>query len=296
MGTEDEDEVEDYIPGENYYSTVSAFVKYEEEINTVTNRISDKQDHGAKCNQIVSDHFSSNDFSDHCHKVAKYLHYIKEKEDIENRCKCLNYLLNTKITFNIVSNKKGPELFKAYEKISTNMETCKFKIGYIREEDLDNIRKLRALHNSFSKLTKSIEQNYDDMYSKAEDFSQLYKDAINACQSDDSEGYCGVLSEFELLCYHHVKSKNCEEIAELMKYKKKLNKALKITVPSITLLTIPFFLYIFYKFTPFGSWVNKKILKKERILDNLFDESQFQNSSEQLNLQDNRYNIKYHVV
>ncbi|SBT58758.1 PIR Superfamily Protein [Plasmodium ovale wallikeri] len=105
MGGED-DEEDGYVNGDNYYSSVSTFLQYENEFNRVTSESSSSKKHDADCNKISNDKFSSNGFSDRCDKVAKYLYYIKENDDNDNRCRCLNYLLNTKTEFNAYPDKK----------------------------------------------------------------------------------------------------------------------------------------------------------------------------------------------
>ncbi|SBT73871.1 PIR protein [Plasmodium ovale] len=299
VGEQSEEEVdEDYSPGDIYYPSVRLFSEYIDEFNQVTHGNNDTATYRVLCNSVNETFFPKNDFGNRCYKVAKYLDYIKLKKDEhnDNRCKCLNYLLNSNDDFNKFPGYDIFKIFKAYEKISSDLKICSVNIDCIRKEDLEKIKKLYILHDTYSKLQKSIEENDENIFTIAENFAQHYENSIDGCQTNDVDGYCGEINEIRELCYYHTKSKNCADIAKLMQYQKKLNKTLKIILPCITLLAIPFFLYIFYKFTTFGSWVNKKILKKERILDNLFDESQFQNSSEQLNLQDNRYNIKYHVV
>lgn len=188
-----------------------------------------------------------NGFSDRCDKVARYLYYIKEKDDQEYRCKCLNYLLNRKTEFNAYPNKNCPDLFDAYEEISKHLETCKSTITCIKKEDLGKIEKLYYLNESMKKLEKSITDNDAHIYVNAEQFAQLYKSATTDCQNEDTEGYCGAIKDLQVICDYHTKSKNCEEIAKLLKYQIELNQAIKISVPCIIILSIPLFLYILNK-------------------------------------------------
>ncbi|SBT54977.1 PIR Superfamily Protein [Plasmodium ovale wallikeri] len=271
MGLESEEEEDEqehnYAYGENYYSSVNSFLKYEDEFNRITNEGIHSNEHGVECNKIGIGLFSSNDFSDPCNKVAKYLYYIDKKkdEDYDNRCRCLNYLLNTKATFKTVSSKKGPELFGAYKEISNKLNTCHLIIDCIYEADLQKITKLFSLHNSLGKLQKSIENEDENIYRTAEEFAQHYSNAIIDCKSGNTDGYCVALKEFEAFCAYHTKSENCAEIAELIKYQQALKKSVKIVVPCIMLLGIPFFLYILHKFTSFGSWFNTFLIKNKII-------------------------------
>ncbi|SBT57440.1 PIR Superfamily Protein [Plasmodium ovale wallikeri] len=241
-------------------------------ITTITSGSIDTHVPGANCDEIIKTHITSNDFIDRCHRVAEYLHYIKDKEDLENRCKCLNYLLNTKIEYNTFPKKKCSELFDAYEAISDNLKTCKLTIGCINKVDLEQIKKKYYLNEAIKKLEKSIEDNDENIYSTSEEFAQLYTNSIGGCKSDNTEGYCGAIRDLEVLCYHHVKSKNCAEIAKLIQYQEALKKSVKIVIPCIMILGIPFFFYILHKFTPFGSWFNNFLIKNKIIRHNINEE------------------------
>ncbi|SBS94701.1 PIR Superfamily Protein [Plasmodium ovale curtisi] len=304
MGTGCGDEEEDEcIHGDSYYSSVRSFLQYEDEFKTVTDGSIDSKDYAVDCKAISTIHFSSHLFSDICDKVAKYLFYIKQKpeEDYDNRCRCLNYLLNTKIEFRKFSNKTCSEIFVAHNAISSELETCELKIGCIPEEDIGKIKKLHDLHNSFTKLTKSIEDNNENIYSNAEEFALLYKNAIAGCESHNTEGYCGAMRDLEELCYYHTKSKNCSEMANLLKYQQALKKSFKIVVPSIMVLGIPFFSYIMYKFTSFGSWFNTFLIKNKIISHNMNEEvadQYFEHTYEHADIENtfNSRNIGYHPM
>ncbi|SBT56635.1 PIR Superfamily Protein [Plasmodium ovale wallikeri] len=304
MGTGCDDEVQDRcIDGDSYYSTVSSFLKYEDEFNTVIDGKTASNAHGVKCKDISNIHFFSDVFSDLCDKEAKYLYYIKQnkEEDYDDRCKCLNYLLNAKIEFNTFHNKEGSELFVVYDAISEDLKTCNSKIGYIPKEDLEKIKNLHDLHNSFTKLTKSLEDNNENIYRTAEEFALLYKNAIDGCESHNTEGYCGALKEFEVLCDHHAKSKNCSEIGNILKYQQALKKSFKIVFPCIMVLGIPFISYIMYKFTPFRSWINTFLIKNKIIRHNLNEEDgdqYFQDTYEHSDIENmfNSHNIGYHAT
>ncbi|SBS95452.1 PIR protein [Plasmodium ovale] len=273
MGSDDENEDEGYIHGDTYYSTVSSFLKYEDEFNRVTES-SVLQKHGVNCKQKHNGFFSSNNFIDRCDKVANYLYYINQNkdEDYDNRCRCLNYLINTKTTFKTVPNKKCTELFDAYKEISSELKTCNLIIDCIYEKDLEKITKLHALHNSLNKLEMSIKLNEENINSNAEEFANLYLNCKSYCKGFEKDDYCEELEKITHYCYYHTNSKNCEEIAKLLKYQMKLKKAIKISVPCIIILTIPFFLYILHKFTSIGSWLNNFLIKNKIIQHNMNEE------------------------
>ncbi|SBT55487.1 PIR Superfamily Protein [Plasmodium ovale wallikeri] len=268
MGGEDDGEEDDYVSGDNYYFSVSTFLQYEYEFNRVTSESSSSKEHDVDCNQISNDKFSSKDFSDRCDKVANYLHYIKHKikDDNDNRCRCLNYLLNTKTEFNTYPNKECPDLFKAYEDISDKLDTCKSNITCIKKEDLGKIEKLYYLNEAMKKLEKSIEENDEHIYTNAENFAKLYKNAMIGCPNEDIEGYCKAITDLEVLCNHHVQTENCAEI-----------------------------------FTSFGSWFNTLLIKNKIFRNNMNEEviEQFFEHTYEIKDRDSNYrlhNIGYHVT
>ncbi|SBT84455.1 PIR protein [Plasmodium ovale] len=299
MGTDaEEDEEEDYIHGDNYYSTLIAFIKYEDEFNSITNGISDTQDHSVNCTEISNVKFSSNDFSERCNKVARYLNYIKQKQDEDdgNRCRCLNYLLNTKTEFKIFSNKKCSELFIAYGAISEKLEKCKSTIGCIYKEDLEKINVLYDLNKSMKKLEKSIADKDEHIYSNAEDFAQHYRNAINYCPIDNTEGYCAELKGFQQYIYHFTKPENYTKASDILKTLIPNDGTSSIIVPCIISLGIPLFLYILYKFTPLGPWTNIQLQKKKKMWNNLSENEHNLDipRHDQLNMKNSKFNIKYH--
>lgn len=225
------------------------FSEYIDEFNQVTDGNNDTEKYGTLCTSVNNTFFSKNEFGNRCYKVAKYLDFIKHKQEENNsvRCKCLNYLLNSNDDFNTFTGYDISKVFEAYKHISSDRKICTVNIDCIRKEDLVKIKKLYVLHDTYSKLQKSIEENEQNIFTIAEDFAKHYENSIDGCQTIDVDGYCGAINEIRELCYYHTKSKNCADIAKLMQYQKKLNKALKIILPCITLLVIPFFLYIFYK-------------------------------------------------
>ncbi|SBT59290.1 PIR Superfamily Protein [Plasmodium ovale wallikeri] len=298
-GEEDEDEDDVVEAGDNYYSSVGSFLVYEEEFNTVVGERSDTQRYKELCKSFSDVFFSSSYPIDRCCIIAKYLHHIKleKDENKDDRCKYLNYLLNTKEDFKSLTNYRVSKLLKAYNKLSFKFKTCNQIIEHIKNDDiLGKIEKLHALHKSLGKLEKSIDDNDGHIYSNAEEFATLYRNYRKNCKDADMEGFCGELKKIELYCSERVKSEKYTEASEILKTLIP-NDGTSTIVSCITMLAIPLFLYILYKFTPFGPWVNTKILKKKNIKNNLYQESQLQNPrDQQLNLQNSKYNIKYHTA
>ncbi|SBS93039.1 PIR Superfamily Protein [Plasmodium ovale curtisi] len=296
---EDEElEVEDDALGETYYSFVSSFHIYEKEFSAIDNDKSSPKKYENFCKSF-SDVFFSNKYSiERCYSIAKYLQHIKDKgeDDMEYRCKCLNYILNTDNKFNKLAGYESSKLFKSYKKLSTKFDKCYLIIEHIKNDDvLEKIKKLYDLNKAKNKLEYSINSDKDNISESAQEFAEYYRNSINDCSTYNNDGYCVELKGFEQYINQCLKSENHKKAWEILKTLIP-NYGASIIVSFIIMLGIPFFLYILYKFTPLGSWANTQIQKKKKIWNNLLEnESQLHIPlHDQLNMENNKFNIKYH--
>ncbi|SBT58143.1 PIR Superfamily Protein [Plasmodium ovale wallikeri] len=300
----EEDEVDIVEAGENYYSSVGSFHVYEKEFNTIVVEKSNTQKYEQLCKSFSDVFFSSNYPTDRCYMIAKYLYYIKLKTDQnhDDRCKCLNYLLNTKENFKSITNYEVSKLLKAYSKLASKFKTCDNIIEHIKSEDvLGKIEKLYTLHKSLGKLEKSIDENDGNMYSNAEEFANKYENCNNYCKDSNSNDYCEEIEKIKLYCYHHTNSKNCAEIAKLLKYQQELKRSVKIIVPCIIILGTPIFLYILHKFTSFGSRFNTFLIKNKIIQHNINEETtdqffEYTHEAEGRDIKYHLHHIGYHTT
>ncbi|SBT55241.1 PIR Superfamily Protein [Plasmodium ovale wallikeri] len=298
---EDEDEeleVDDDALGEAYYSSVSSFHIYEEEFSAIHVQGSNTDKYKNLCKTFSDVFFNNNYPMEHCYEIAKYLQHIKDKgeDDTEYRCKCLNYILNTDKKFNKLTGYEPSKLFKSYKKLSSKFDKCYLIIEHIKNVDvLEKIRKLYDLNKAKNKLENSISSNKDNISESAQKFVEYYRNSINDCSTYYNDDYCVELKGFEQYINQCMKSDKHTEAWEILKTLVP-NDGTSIIVPFIMILGIPFFLYILYKFTPLGSWANTQIRKKIKMWNNLPE-----NESElhiplhdQLNMENNKFNIKYH--
>ncbi|SBT73830.1 Plasmodium vivax Vir protein, putative [Plasmodium ovale] len=295
---EEEDLDDQFLAGENYYSSINSFHVYEEEFSTVDGETSNIQKYQKLCSTF-SDVFYSNNYPiDSCFKIAKYLHHIKLKKDQNNddRCKCLNYLLNTSEEFNTSLGYEAKKLFRAYNKLSNKIDTCNLRIEYIENEEvLGKIKKLHDLHKTMVKLENSISSKQEDIQKNAEEFAQYYLNTKNDCQGTEMDGYCTELKVIEQYIYRSTQLKKYTKASEILR-KLIPNDGTSIIVSCIMSLGITFILYILYKFTPLGSLANTQIQKKIKMWNNIPEnESQLHiPGHDQLNMENSKFNIKYH--
>ncbi|SBT55724.1 PIR Superfamily Protein [Plasmodium ovale wallikeri] len=298
---DDEEEVDDdvVIAGENYYSSVRSFPIYEEEFSTVDSDSRDKQKYEKLCNSFSDVFFSKKYSTDTCYIIAKYLYYIKFKEDEHNndRCKCLNYLLNTNEKFNTLSGYNVSKLLKAYYKLSSKFKTCYNHIEHIENVDvLGKIKKLYNLNKAMNKLEKSIIDENEHIHNDAEVFAEHYRNATNDCTFNNTEGFCSELKAFEQYIYGCINSEKHIKAWKTLKPLIPNDATPSIIVSFIMLLGIPLLLYILYKFTPLGAWANSQIQKKKKIWNIIFkNKSQLHNlRHEEVNMENSEFNIKYY--
>ncbi|SBS94101.1 PIR Superfamily Protein [Plasmodium ovale curtisi] len=291
------EEEDDVVSGENYYSSVSSFHVYEGEFSTYDAETTDTQKYEKLCESFSNVLFSNSYPKDRCYKVAKYLHSIKLKtdENTDDRCKFLNYLLNTKEDFKTLEGYDVSKLLIAYNKLSSRIKICYNNIEHIKNEHvLEKIKNLYDLNKAVDKLENSVKSDKENISKNAEEFAEIYQKIRNNYPTDNSDVYCRELKVFEQYIYHCTKS---EEHREAWKILKTLipNDGTFIIVSCIMIFGIPFFSYILYNFTPLGSWVNTQIRKRINMWNNLPEnESQLHiPDHDQLNMENSKFNIKY---
>ncbi|SBT84824.1 PIR protein [Plasmodium ovale] len=302
MGKEEEDteeaeEIENYVAGEDYYSSIHLFHEYTEKFNTASSN-SNTANHEVQCEHINTEYFHSADFINLCKLVAKYLDLINNnyKGNQSVPCKYLNYILNSNTEFNKFSNYTGSKLFNAYKQLSIKLNTCTSHIEYIeKEEVLEKLIKLYNLQDALNQIEKSIETSDTKICEHGKQFAAHHENYKYTCYEYDMDGFCIQLKSFEQTFFQKMKDENCPEIQKTLEYIIENSRTTSYIVPSIMILVTPLILFILYKFTPFGYWINLHIRNKKNIMKNLTEET--------VNLQDTiehklsetncKFNIKY---
>ncbi|SBT84929.1 PIR protein [Plasmodium ovale] len=296
---EEEEEAEElkYIAGDTYYPYVSTFYKYKADFTSNTAIGSDTHSHGTNCDNISTSILQDISFVGICQEVQKHLENIKNKQD-ENqyeRCLYFNFFLNSETKYKTFHQHNGSKVFEAYKKLSNALNVCDLKIEYIREDILTELTDLYNIHESLDKFLSLFDASDQNICEYAKQFAELYAKNKKNCYVSHKPAFCRELENIQDSSFYRMKHKNCKEAAKILESVMDFDRTASIVVPFIIILAISSFSYISYKFTPFGSWVNTKILKN-KIWNNLSEEPQLLNfRHEPLNLQNNEYNIKYHA-
>ncbi|SBT58133.1 PIR Superfamily Protein [Plasmodium ovale wallikeri] len=293
----DEEEAEElkYIAGDTYYPYVGSFNKYKDDFTADITVDSDTSSYETHCDNISTTILQDNSFVGICQEVQKHLQYIMHKNDGNQyeRCLYFNFFLNSETKYKTFHQHNGSKVFEAYKKLSNALNVCNLKIDYIREDILTELTDLYNIHESLDKFLALFDTSNQNICEQAKQFAELYAKNKKDCYVSHKPEFCRELENIQDSSYYSMKHKNCNEAVKILESVMDFNRTASVVVPCIIILSVSLFLYISYKFTPFGSWVNTKILKN-KIWNNLSEESQLLNfRHEPLNLENNEYNIKY---
>ncbi|SBT00255.1 PIR Superfamily Protein [Plasmodium ovale curtisi] len=278
-GEEDENVIN--VPEDNYYPYLSSFPKYLQNFKEVIGEsISDSSYH-VRCSSIESIRFKGNsNFRDLCYNVAKYLnrlHNTKSNTDTHERCAHLNYILNSDESYYNITNYSKSDLINAYSELITNFnDVCYSTIELIDELTLKKLKDIYDMHESFGKVKSKEISCIDDCCTNAKKCASIYDNYIKNCYEDSIDYICDDLGKFKYEYETHMKSVKtvCTDTLKILTPPKKNNSSVTILIPCIVILIIPCFLFIFYKFTPFGLLLRTGILQMKKMLYNSDEESQ----------------------
>ncbi|SBT58520.1 PIR Superfamily Protein [Plasmodium ovale wallikeri] len=246
-------------------------------------------------------------YRDPCKKISKYLNHLEEIHEstyVTKGCKYLNYLLYEKMLMN---RKDGYSIQELYENLKDmNMEIgyldeniCENHIEEIKHDIYVNLKELYELYEKFNKLKNGPTSCTKDNCACANECANLYFSYEGKCNGDYHEDFCNELENFRGLYNDQMKNENCRDNAAKTLKSFKKNNTVIILIPFILILVTSVFSFIFYKFTPYGSWIFTRIMKKRRTQKYVYHETlELQHIPEKTNrnLRNDEYNIKYNNV
>ncbi|SBT57108.1 PIR Superfamily Protein [Plasmodium ovale wallikeri] len=270
-----------YVTGSNYYPYLSSFVQYQQNFNQIINGSGGDTSYETRCSQIGNDRFQgSENFRKRCYEVAKYLNYIKSKEsdgDTHERCAHLNYILNSNKDYYDIPNYGKKDLIKAYADVSPNLTyMCHSKIDLIDHNVLEKLTEIYNMHDLFNKVKSNKASCSGTSCSNITRCVSIYEKYIENCYVDSMDYICQELSKLKHAYDEHMETvTTCPEAVKILIPPKENNTGVTILIPCIIILIIPFFLFILYKFTPFGPLVRPRIQQIKRLLNNIYEEGQY---------------------
>ncbi|SBS95633.1 PIR Superfamily Protein [Plasmodium ovale curtisi] len=306
------------------YSFFKEFKKYKLYEGEMEKKFLDKKESTTcdafETNVEISSTEKANDICKKFKIFYKFIIYINENSQSKfnslynNDFAYLNYWLNGKLRNTKISHNINVESF--YESMSTREREFtgnnlfEKKLFHIKEDDFKNMELLISLENSYSEIFKDIfSREYEEKISCLGYYTKYintYEDGIRRCSNNTN--FCNALNiyieKYNEVYVPEIISKKCtdKEIPKLPIYRdvslgNKINVVGSILGPSFG----TFFTFIFlYKLTPFGKWINAKILTKKEAHGNLYetDEQVLLNTSdeENINFGENAYHISYDAV
>ncbi|SBT83170.1 PIR protein [Plasmodium ovale] len=282
---DDGDDDVNYVAGSNYYPYLSSFVQYEQNFNEIIKGSDANTSYETHCSKIESERFQGSDaFRKRCYDIAKYLNYISSKQsdgETHERCAHLNYILNSNTDYYNIQNYKKTELIKAYADVSPKLtDTCYAKIELIDDEVLEKLKEIYNMHELFYKVKMNAKPCNGDCCSNITQCVSIYNKYIDNCYADSMDYICQEISKLKHEYDNHMKTvTTCPEAIKILIPPKEYNTGVTILIPCIIILIIPFFLFILYKFTPFGSLVRPRIHQIKRLLNNIYEEDQYKTVS-----------------
>ncbi|GAW84217.1 variable surface protein [Plasmodium gonderi] len=165
----------------------------------------------------------------------------------------------------------------------------------------DNIyQKLKDIYDLNIKLMKFLNENYEhsnvNKCKFAKEFAQLYMRYENICSQNNYPDFCNALKNAKMQYSDEMNKITCDNFEyKFLPTFQIHNKSFPKLTTIIGFFIMPFFLFILYKFTPFGSLLRCEILKKRNEWNNKNKEWNIKQSFEISNSvsRDGIYNVLY---
>ncbi|GAW84626.1 variable surface protein [Plasmodium gonderi] len=214
-------------------------------------------------NEIFSDISKFND-EKICHKSMYYLNEIQGnypgKEDAG--CIYLYYWLYD----HCKEECESAEIIDIYNKLINKYEdqngtVCtEYKKNNISKYEFDKLKDIYDLNEKLIKIGTNSDQEY------CSKFKSIYVKRKDECDYNAQSGFCSVLEEYRNKYHEKVATlrSNTFEYQILPPFKR-YNIIAYIYVPLFLILIMVFLLFAVYKFTKFGSFLHRKIIRNKNI-------------------------------
>ncbi|SCA60017.1 VIR protein [Plasmodium vivax] len=248
------------------------------------------------------------------HYINSYLNDYKDEDGSFNNC-CINAISHiTTLTSSSERNISGFCEFtnywfygklKSIDKIKNyktllqylfeelaNFEDCEKHTEAIDDTTYSYLEILVELYEKFYGFEEASSAQDQERCEKGRKCVQDYKSHGITCKSNGNNSFCNELENFRVLFNNNLKSKNkCDNIEELPSFQGP-SLAATISLPVSVMSVISFFSFITYKVVyPLGSWINPKLVKKKRPINELLHES----GNRENNTNMRQYNIAYNL-
>ncbi|CAG9474505.1 unnamed protein product [Plasmodium vivax] len=292
----------DLSKGEEYYTYVDVLLKVKPTFNT-TITINSKEIQGECKTACSSFSYDNVKLEGYCKQIFNYLselYKLSPKEKTEG-CHFLNYWMNNNVKNILVSGKLLDFLVKILEnthikgKFDENL--CKDSIKEIDISVLNNVKDLIKLYENLYFSILKEDENTPVNCAQLGKCYELYKTKVKLCRGDTNEDFCYELEKFIINYNKNMRNEvSCTGIPNRLPYIYGISSATDTLITSSVTLAVTSVLFMIYKFTPFGTWIRRHILKKNKIKSNLNEKNikiQHDSDDYQRKMICNQYNMQY---
>ncbi|SBS93131.1 PIR Superfamily Protein [Plasmodium ovale curtisi] len=256
------------------------------------------------CRNFVNPYINKVNADLNCERAIKYLSYLKSFESLDFRDQGFRYMCYW-IYYDVLNDKKSFEntlnLYKEFHRKYEEFDDHKFD-EYLKQFStymLENLIKLTDLYKMFNAF-KGNGGNSCTNHDQVQQCAQKYNTYVDECYSGDDDDFCDELENFKQTYENYMKTSTCPEtIPKILPPIKRHNIGATVSIPFAIILVVSFFLFILYKFTPFGLRVSSLLKRKKTMYNDLEkDKNEFVFTSKKadVNSENKKYSLSYHSV
>ncbi|SBT73790.1 Plasmodium vivax Vir protein, putative [Plasmodium ovale] len=286
------------------YDVASDYTKYKTELDF------DKENYNPtyfnECDKFKNEYITdtTHDAPKICHVVMKFLNWLKQenKSCKDKGSKYLFYWLHDEVQKNNTTIGNTLLLYRELYKIYTDEEDYYDLNDYINQVDehtSDKLVKLTRLYDLFKKYESEVRDLSLNTNCNNE-CVQIFPSYVDECRKGYDNEFCKELKNFREQYNFFIRNiRYCEGDEYILPPVENLDLVNIIIIPFSLILVASFILPLLYKFTPFGQWMHHIIEKKNKILDNINDDTNHLIHSydmEHNNSKTHYYNIAYNLT
>ncbi|SBT73500.1 PIR protein [Plasmodium ovale] len=249
------------------YNVVKSYNTYKDKLNFY--KANESQVFIGDCDNFNTKYstYSNYDILETCKTTMRFLNHSEEQNNsyVDEGCKYLFYWIYTEAlkreihidtAFNIYEM-----LLQTYDD-ENDSYTLQEYIKNINKDMLFNLIKLIGLYENFNKL-KEVSKPACKNCDCAKECVKWYTGYVEECHAGYDTDFCDELENFRDLYNEHMLSENdCVGVEKILPSTRRVGLAFAISIPLVTLLMMSFIFFILYKFTSFGSLLDKMVKKK----------------------------------
>ncbi|VUZ99864.1 PIR protein [Plasmodium vivax] len=289
------------------YNISSTFKTYKSIIDEY-NVEEETDDDSDNCGGIKNEYLEgcTSKFSNNiCSKAIYYLNKLEQSRKpqyISYGCKYFSYWLYKDVMNMEISS---TDLIKLYKNIlngykdNSSSDTLLNYLDLINKDIIENLKKLIENYEHFYNFINGNISPGMDKCTYGSACVHLYNENVKICKEKYDYDFCKELEKFRTI--YNIYMETSYECNDMQKHLPSFMKSdvPVILIPFFSVLSISALFFIFYKYTPYGSWFRRLVKKEKNILNNLNEENkELQNysNSQEKHFRSGNHQIAYHSV